>query len=457
MTSAPQYQHGSWMRFSRLASAFNPIGRLARINRKLDRQAKFNELLAKSLTEIFGTLNARLDTMDRRQERMWGHLDFMRGRLNTYVGDGVALAYTIDGMPIFVNAQDIGCPAALLNGGRYEEDNHQVLLSFVDPATVFLDIGANVGFYTLQIGQRLSSAGRIFAFEPHPGLFRILRNNVFNLLMDKTVTCVPMALSDRNGTVELHYPIGHLGGGGAAAISGGDWPVSVVESEVRRLDDLLGADFRCDLVKIDVEGHEVNVLSGMRGIIANSPRIKILFEKLAFRGSADPALAAFFAELGLDLYAVQLDASLTPLAPHGGLSEWAGYVLAARSDTIEGGLARSRFSIYPAHLRVPGGKPPVVGGLERAADRGGVLFHGPYWFLRRGIWRLKLHGHLAGAADFVLQEAWGCPVLNFTLQDGELEHVFTLSRDLLNFEFFVVAASDHTRVSFDRLELIQEA
>src|ERR1700732_3540434 len=108
------------MRFSTLASALIPISRLARINRKLDRRAQFGEALAKSLAEMFGTFNARLDAMDRRQERMWGHLDFVRGRLNTYVGDGVALAYTIDGMPIFVNSQDIGCPAALLNGGRYE-------------------------------------------------------------------------------------------------------------------------------------------------------------------------------------------------------------------------------------------------------------------------------------------------------------------------------------------------
>jgi FkbM family methyltransferase len=445
------------MRFSTLASALIPISRLARINRKLDRRAQFDEALAKSLAEMFGTFNARLDAMDRRQERMWGHLDFVRGRLNTYVGDGVALAYTIDGMPIFVNSQDIGCPAALLNGGRYEEDNHQVLLSFVDPGTVFLDIGANVGFYTLQIGQRLSSAGRIYAFEPHPELFRILRNNVFNLLMGKTVTCVPIALSDRNGTVKLHYPIGHLGGGSAAVTSGGDWPISIVESEVRRLDDLLGPDFRCDLVKIDVEGHEMNVLAGMRGVIANSPEIKILFEKLALDGSADPALQGFFAEMGFDLYAVQPDASLTLLASEGGLRDWSGYVLAARSDTIQDGLARSRFSIYPAHLRVPGDKPPAAGRLDRAADRGGVLFHGPYWFLRRGVWRLKLHGRLTGAADFVLQETWGCPVLKFSLHDGEAEHVFTLSRDLLNFEFFVVAASDRSHISFDRLELIQEA
>src|SRR5256885_16158060 len=47
-----------------------------------------------------------------------------------------------------------------------------------------------------------------------------------------------------------------------------------------RLDDLLGPDFRCNLVKIDVEGHELQVLDGMKRIVENSPDIKILFEKL---------------------------------------------------------------------------------------------------------------------------------------------------------------------------------
>src|ERR1700732_4934625 len=100
-------ENRSWMRFSRLASAINPIGTLARLHRKLDQQAKLNEAVGKSLLEMFGTLNARLEAIDRRQDRMWAHLDVIRGRLNTYVGDGVGLAYTIEGMPIFVNSQDI--------------------------------------------------------------------------------------------------------------------------------------------------------------------------------------------------------------------------------------------------------------------------------------------------------------------------------------------------------------
>lgn len=92
-----------------------------------------------------------------------------------------------------------------MNGGRHEEDNHQVLLGFVRPDTVFLDIGANCGFFTLQIGQRLSAAGKIYAFEPHPELSRMLHRNVANLPIDRTVAIFSMALSDSNGRTKLYY------------------------------------------------------------------------------------------------------------------------------------------------------------------------------------------------------------------------------------------------------------
>src|SRR5207248_476350 len=75
-----------------------------------------------------------------------------------------------------------------------------------------------------------------------------------------------LGLSDRNCMATFQYPKGHLGGGHI------DRPGSMsghvaVEAEIRRLDDLLGPDFRCNLVKIDVEGHELQVLDGMRRIV----------------------------------------------------------------------------------------------------------------------------------------------------------------------------------------------
>jgi FkbM family methyltransferase len=473
------------MRLSTLASALSPLRyferRFRRLERKLDQRAAFDEALAAGLIELFGALNRRLDvepprqalapdvaaqlaalnhllaTVYAHQERMWGHLEFVRTRLNTYVGDGIVMAHALDGMPIYVNAYDVGCPSPLLNGGRYEEDNHQVLLSFLRPDTVFLDIGANIGFYTLQIGRRLSAAGRVYAFEPHPELSKILHRNVANLLLDRKVACFSMALSDHDGTLRLHYPRGHLGGGGVYEMSeGSGWSIEVVESEARRLNGVLGPDFVCDLVKIDVEGHEAEVLRGMAGIIASSPAVKILFEKLWPAAGSEATLHAFFAEQGFELYAVHFDASLSRLAGEQALHDWSGYVLAARPGTIEDGLRRRRFSIYPAQLWLVGGRHPPTARLEQSAACGGMLFHGPFWFLRRGVWRLKLHGKLSGALDFVLQEASGRPVLNFGIEEGRTEQVFVVDRDLLDFEFYVSAVSERAEIGLDRLELIQE-
>ena len=298
-----------------------------------------------------------------RQVRL--ELDFVRSRLSCYVGGGIALTYLVDETPIFVNANDFGGPFNLMNGGRYEEENVDVLFSFIKEDTVFLDIGANIGFFSLKMSRRLGPNGRVYGFEPHPLLYDLLCRNVYVNGLRDVVTCFKLALSDKNTHATLQYPVGHLGGGhvGAGDASGH----TLVDAELKRLDDVLGADFRCDLVKIDVEGHEINVLDGMKNIVVNSPQIKILFEKLMPNAGTEAALDAYFAELGLSLYGVCQDASLVALGA-GALAQWGGYVVAARPETIDGGLSRAQFSIQGGQLLAPTAAVPAPGPLRRIAD-----------------------------------------------------------------------------------------
>ena len=96
-----------------------------------------------------------------------------------YLGDGTALTHLVDETPIYINSNDYGVPYCLINGGRYEEDNLAVLLSFVKDDSIFLDIGANLGFFSLQVARRVQKYGKVHAFEPHPRLAELLYRNAY--------------------------------------------------------------------------------------------------------------------------------------------------------------------------------------------------------------------------------------------------------------------------------------
>lgn len=149
----------------------------------------------------------------------------------------------------------------------------------IGPGSVFLDIGSNIGFYTLFAAQRVGPTGVVHAFEPEPTTFesvsRSCRENAFGW-----VTCHNVALSNR----ESDLPLFVTEAGSAhsllpeirekASRYSGEIPV-----KVRTLDALVRdgtvAVPRVDLIKIDVEGEEARTVSGMKAALRawSLPRI----------------------------------------------------------------------------------------------------------------------------------------------------------------------------------------
>lgn len=131
-----------------------------------------------------------------------------------------------------------------------------------DPERVSLDIGANRGVWTEAL-RRHSRA--VFAFEPNPKMFRMLSRGI-----GPGVTALPYALSDSAGTAELRVPRRRRGysnqGATLAHASLGAMPFGSLEVERRRLDDLDLGDV--GFIKLDVEGHELDVLRGGEALLA---------------------------------------------------------------------------------------------------------------------------------------------------------------------------------------------
>ena len=282
----------------------------------------------RELQETTASLQGRSSQLASNLDIAINEIEFVRRRTNAYLGNGTTLAYLTDQSPIFVDPSDAGPATNILNGGLYEADNLDIVMSFVRPDTVFLDLGANVGIFSLQVGRRVTGAGKVYAFEPQGRLINLLRRSAFlnglgALGGAGTIESHEVGVSDRNGTMGFFVPDGHLGGGHMTKTEVGDG-VPVV-----RLDDLLGPDFRCDLVKIDVEGHELPALRGMEKILANSSCVRILFEKLGRDHGYEKEIEDFLGKLNFKLYGVAANAILVPLKS-GDLAHWDGYALAAK-------------------------------------------------------------------------------------------------------------------------------
>jgi len=116
-----------------------------------------------------------------------------------------------------------------------------------------------------------------------------------------------------------------------------------------------------------------------------------------------------------------------------------------------------QFSVYPAQLVLPGQRIAARDQLRCRGERGQLFFRGPFWFLRAGTWRMRLHGVIRGSVLVMIFESLGGKVMQFTLAAGQLEHVLVFTRDLVAFEFLVYAASDAAEIVVDRIEMIGQA
>lgn len=145
--------------------------------------------------------------------------------------------------------------------GSYEHDKQSALQHAIKPGDVIYDIGANVGFYTLLSSVLTGNDGHVYAFEPLPGNLQDLRKHIeINHLHNCTV--IEAAIADKDG--EAHFDPTPYRSHGRLLATG----TMVVRTIA--LDSLLaqGSTRPPSLMKIDIEGAEVDCLRGATETIA---------------------------------------------------------------------------------------------------------------------------------------------------------------------------------------------
>jgi FkbM family methyltransferase len=239
---------------------------------------------------------------------------FSNRREAIYLGNRRALTRTIWGHKMIVNTQDVSLTPHLLLDGYWELWITEFLLNRVKPDTVMIEIGANMGYYTMLVAARLGEQGKLYAFEANAEMCELtFRNLEINGLLDR-VQVLNKAVCSQNQKVKLSQFKYHMGGSTLLSFpeqiaEGWHDQVEYVEVDGVSLDEFFGKTSpKVDLIKIDAEGSEAMIFKGMKHLLAANPQIEIIFEFLPRSiqvGGDDPeSFLKSIEEQGFNLYEI---------------------------------------------------------------------------------------------------------------------------------------------------------
>ena len=158
---------------------------------------------------------------------------------------------------------------SLLTLGVHELAVSEVLWRLADPGDTCLDLGANIGYMTSLLSCRVGPTGRVFSFEPHPEVFKHLEHNVLGLPVPGNVTLLNHAVGMNDGVADLFEPVDFASNGGTASlISEASQVGKRHRVAVRSLDMLFPSSDNFGVMKVDVEGAEVDAFKGAIQILS---------------------------------------------------------------------------------------------------------------------------------------------------------------------------------------------
>jgi len=194
----------------------------------------------------------------------------------------------INDFRLVLDGDDPGISRQLIHFGRREVEQKLIIEQTLKPGMTALDIGANIGYFTVMMARLVGATGRVYAVEPHPGNFELLRTNVARngfadctelqeVAIARTSGRQPLLISQHSNWHSLFRP---------AMNACLPWHekyrrrvVGSVEVETSSLGEYLKGKRPIDFLHMDIEGYEVEILRSLAEQAAQgSGRLHVLFE-----------------------------------------------------------------------------------------------------------------------------------------------------------------------------------
>ncbi|MEB3233083.1 MAG: FkbM family methyltransferase [Leptolyngbyaceae bacterium] len=233
----------------------------------------------KDIKRLLRQLNQRIEKLDSNQS-------------SVYLGNENALTRTLYGHKMIVQTQDISLAPHLLMGGTWEPWVTQVFIDHIKEGMTVIDIGANLGYYTLIAASLVGESGHVYSFEVNQELCDLIYRNVtINGLGQRTIP-VNKAVYSTNTTLQFNKRR-HFQGSSSVGIQKTDDQnqslhtralqeehdaVEILKVEAIALDSYFPPSTNIDFIKIDAEGSEAEIFAGMKRLISDQEHLSIIFE-----------------------------------------------------------------------------------------------------------------------------------------------------------------------------------
>jgi len=178
----------------------------------------------------------------------------------------------VHGVPLLVNIHDGGIGTFLFLRGEYVLSRVSEIRKAVKEGDVVIDIGANIGYFTVLLASLVGPRGKVYAFEPDPRNFHLLQRTIERNGWTH-VTAEQKAVSNQAGELLLYQTRSWA----SNTLTPGEH-ISTVKVQIVTLDDFLSDVHHISFVKMDTDGSEPLAIQGMAQLIQRSPGLQVLTE-----------------------------------------------------------------------------------------------------------------------------------------------------------------------------------
>lgn len=237
---------------------------------------------------------------------------------SVYIGDGRVLTKNAYGQKMILPSFDISLTPHILMDGYWEKWITNVFIDHIKTGMTVLDVGSNVGYYSLLAASIVGKKGKVIAFEANKYLCDIIYSNfsingyldfsqIKNVAVYSESTKLPFTILDKHlgssslwmteDMANMHCDHAH-----------------VVEVQAEPIDNIIPAGNRVDFIKIDAEGAKMHILTGSQRVINENREICILMEyhpnNIAMSGTSIDDIINKIFSYGFSIYKIMNDSML---------------------------------------------------------------------------------------------------------------------------------------------------